>query len=136
MFDKMDPYYDDDEIVFDPNDYTLPQYIRAHIFWGLIFAFIYRSLLFRRVPDCDGVCSVLILAGIVIVACMIGIFFQYKEDRNFLWIMGKLIIGFGIYTVISYISIYTTFMVTGLIISGGIVILNALIILMKRIKNK
>ena len=137
MFYKRDPYCEDgDEFVDDFNDYSFSQYIQAHIFWGLIFAYVYCNLLFRCIPDFDIFCSGMILAGIVIVVCMIGIFFQYKKDRFFIEIMANLFIGFGIYTVISYISIKPTFITAALIISGGITLLNALLICMKKIRNK
>ncbi len=133
MYNNRDPYIDDS---VDFNDYTLPQYIHAHILWGLIFAFAYKHLLFRRIPGYNGFCSALILAGIVIVACMIGIFFQYKDDRHFLWIMVNLFIGFGIYTVVSYISIYTAIVLAALVIPGALLVLNALFICIKKIKKR
>ncbi len=118
------------------NSMCIENFIWEHIFWAIISMIWYKNILFRCIGTHTLAESRWILWGTVAASCIIGIAFEMKNNRNGLSVFCNLMLGFGLYTVLTYMQIRTTLIAVTL---GTVAILSTIfvgLLMFRKIKNK
>lgn len=89
----------------DDNHEEIGEFIFNNIFWMLIAMVWYRGLLFRCLEHQTLSTSKLILWGLVLASTFLGIILEIKHHRKSLNVFFNVVIGYGIYTAITYAHI-------------------------------
>lgn len=111
-------------------------FIFEQILWMFILMIWYKNIMFRCIETCSLTESRWILWGFVVTSCIIGIAFDMKSNRNGLSIVCNLILGFGSYTVFTYMPIRKTFIVVTLCVVVALSAIFAGLVMFRKIKNK
>lgn len=119
----------------DNNSLGKTGFIIDHLLWGFINWIWYKNILFRCLGTYSFLESKLILYGIIVISCITGILFEIKRERNEINIFFNLAIGYGIYTVLTYIEIRRKFIIIILSIITMISIVSVFYIMCRKIKK-
>lgn len=111
-------------------------FIIEHIIWILISMIWYKNVLFRCIGSHTFLESKLILWGILLISCIIGSFLEMKNNRNGVSVFFNLVLGYGIYTVLTYIQIRKTLIISSLSVVTASSIICAFLIMCRKIKNR
>lgn len=110
-----------------------------NIWLGLMLALWYKALLFRCINDVSRSLSTIILVGIVLFCCVLGILIHkivmHRKIRSNN-ALADLLIGFGIYTVLTYYQFCTIFIIVVSLISLALALLRIISIFSRRINKK
>lgn len=118
------------------NSFGKSWFVLEHIIWMLIAWIWYKNILFRCLSSCSFMESKLILFGILSVSCIVGILLEIRNRRNSASIFLNLAIGYGTYTVMSYIQIRRMLIIICLSIAMALSTLCAVRIMCRKIRNK
>lgn len=111
-------------------------FIFEHIFWIFVAWVWYIKTLFRCMNSYSFVESKLILFGIIAISCIVGIIIGIKDKRNGVSVFSNLVMGYGIYTALTYFQIRKSFIITCLLITGVLSVVYAILVLGRKIKNR
>lgn len=107
----------------------------THMIFGILLWMWYEELLFRSLPGHSTISSRLILFGFVLTGGVFGLLIDLKKHRWGLHPMLNLIMGYGIYSMLTY-SFHGTLLATTLIISCALsLVYSAWIVLRKKCKE-
>lgn len=81
------------------------EFIFDNVFWALIAMIWYRSILFRSLDGRTMNTSLFVLWAVVLASVTIGILVQMKDHRNSRNVVCNVVLGYGLYTALSYIHI-------------------------------
>ena len=99
----------------DENYEGIGEFIFDNIFWMLIAMAWYRGLLFRNIEHCTSSTSKLVLWGLVLIFTFLGTILDIKHHRKSRNVFFNVVMGYGIYTALTYIHIYSTLINTVLL---------------------
>ncbi len=88
-----------------------------YLYWGFLLWYVYRNILFRCFPTLLLKESRIILLCMIVSSSIIGLFIDRFKNTSGLSPSVNLIIGFGLYTVVTYISIRPPLIVITLIVT-------------------
>lgn len=111
-------------------------FITEHIFWPALSWVWYKNILFRCIPSHSLTESRTILLLVIVISCVVGIVFQLESGRNGTSLFFNLVFAYGVYTVITYMNIQFRLIIICLVISAGLSIVYAVLILSRKIKNQ
>ena len=111
-------------------------FIIENFIWILISMIWYKNVLFRCIGSHTFLESKLILWGILLTSCIIGSFLEMKNIRNRVSVFFNLVLGYGIYTVLTYIQIRQTLIISSLSVVTVSSIICAFLIMCRKIKNR
>lgn len=117
------------------NSYGKVEFIVKHIYWALIIWMLYKNFLFRCVASFSFTDSRLILLGVVVIICVLGILTNLKFNRNAVSIFFNLVLAYGIYTVMAYIEIRRTLILVSLSVAAALSVIYAILVMSRRIKK-
>lgn len=111
------------------------RFVFEHLIWSAISWVWYKNILFRCLSSYSFAESRLILWGMVVISCIVGVILEMKNNRNKSSVFFNLIVGYGIYTVLTYIQIKRAFILVSLLITVVLTVIYALLVLCRKIKN-
>ena len=117
------------------NKYRISTYAGQHIFWGLLSMVWYRSLLFRRIPDCSDEQSILVLWLLLAFFVILGFLFTAPTHRNTVNLVITLLIPYEVYATISLGKYFLPGIYCSAAIGAVLSILLALWVLLTPIKQ-
>ena len=117
------------------NKYHISTYAGQHIFWGLLSMVWYRSLLFRRIPNCSYEQSILILWLLFASFIILGFLFTAPTHRNTMNLVITLLIPYEVYATISLGKYFLLGIYCSAAIGAVLSILLALWVLLAPIKQ-
>ena len=79
-------------------------FIFEHFIWSAISWVWYKNILFRCLGSHSFAESRLILGSMVVISCIAGVILEMKNSRNKSSVFFNLIVGYGVYTVLTYKS--------------------------------
>ena len=112
------------------------EFIFEHIFWTLIAMIWYKNILFRCVGNASFFESKVVLWSGIVICSIIGICINMKRNRNYLSIAQNISIAFGIYAIITYMSICPKFIGILLLAMSALLTTCIVLILFRRIPNR
>lgn len=111
------------------------EYIKAHIFWGIVnFAWLH-NLLFRCIPHCTYIESLIIFIISFLVIITICILIT-KEKRTYRNLFGNITLAWGVYFCLANFELYRKRIVWVVIITVAISLLLSILILFRKIPGK
>lgn len=106
---------------------TLRGYIISNVYWGLLFMYWFRTIVFRTYDTLSLHQSKILLWGLFVGCILFGIAVTYKTRRNHLSVLVNISLPFEIYTMLSYknyVSWQTTIcLIVALILSAGYILI-------------
>ncbi len=108
----------------------------SHVNCLIIGWICYKALLFRCLDSRTADESRLILMGIVLACCLVGILFGMKRERNSLSVFFDITGGFGIYTVLAYLSVSGSFVRASILAALVFALAYAALVFCRRIRNR
>lgn len=117
------------------NKYRISIYAGQHIFWGLLSMAWYRSLMFRRVPNCSYEQSILILWLLFASFIILGFLFTASTHRNTVNLIITLLVPYEVYTTISLGRFFLPGIYCSFVIGAVLSILLSLWVLVAPIKQ-
>ena len=112
------------------------EFVLEHVFWTFLTWIWYKNILFRCLDSCSFVESKLILFGTVTIACIVGIILEIKNNRNGESIFFNLVIGYGIYTVLTYFQIRKLLIIICLLIAAALSMTYTVLVMSRKINNR
>lgn len=118
------------------NSMTTGDFIGEHIFWAIISWVWYKNLLFRCMDDHSLAESRWIFLVIIVVSCVVGILMELEYSRNGMSVFCNLMLGFGSYTVLTYLPIRRTLIIVTMSVVTILSFVFISIVMFRKIKNK
>ncbi len=112
------------------------EYIKEHLFWSVLVFVWFSNLIFRRIPNCTGLESLMRFLLLFVCVTGVGIAMAWQRNRNYLSLSENVIIPFGVYVCISYAELYIEYWICVGVVTVLISIALSVMILCRRIKRK
>ena len=87
------------------NTLTKSEFFLEHILWAIVTWIWFDNFLFRCINTYSYMESKIIFSLVLGITCVLGILCSIRKNRNEVSVFFNLVMGFGIYTVISYFQI-------------------------------
>ncbi len=84
------------------NTERLGEYVGNHLFYGALFYFVYRRLIFFRLGGFGFAFSRTFLLGLLAVGCLLGILLHVRRGRNGVSVFANVALPFGLYSALAY----------------------------------
>ena len=114
----------------------IQDYIRYHIFYGLIGLLWYAIFLFKPIDGLSYTISKIIFAVVVIVYIIYGIVEGIKKDTSEKSVFVNLVISYGIYCMLTYFSDNKAVVLRVMGIAIGFSVLYGFLVLSQRVKKR
>lgn len=118
------------------NTLTKSEFLFEHILWAVIIWIYFKNILFRCIDTYSFTESKIILSLVLAMTCIQGIFCSIRKNRNEISVLFNLVIGYGIYTVISYFEIRRHLIIVVLSITITISFVISSYIMQRQIKHR
>ncbi len=91
----------------DKSSITPAQCLIYYFFWGSMLSTIYKNLIFITISGFTTKQSTIVFLMCIVCSCIIGGKIRWRKCMTMLGVAEDVLIGLGVYTVVSYIRYYT-----------------------------
>lgn len=109
------------------------RYAASNFYWGILMWAGYKSLLFRRLPGHDVRFSVIVCVLTVLGGVLLGSLLNSRRGLGA--VMANLVLGYGIYTAVTYYQVLPRLVGGAGLLIGGLLLLYALILAVNYLRS-
>ena len=113
-----------------------PVYIKEHIIWSMLAFLCLKNLIFRCIPNCTYVES--LIGFIIISLCVmtVGIAASWQRNRNYKNLIENILLSWGVFVCITYWDLYNKQITNLLLVVLFVSLVLSFIVMLRRINRK